>query len=110
MALNLKSSASEDGNADIQAIMNDIASLRKDISALASNIGNNALNATSDATRKAAAQVGDQASRVYDNIASQSQRSAKALNQQLEEQPIATLLIAFALGCVGSHLLSNKSR
>ena len=27
MALNLKSSASEDGNADIQAIMNDIASL-----------------------------------------------------------------------------------
>ncbi len=105
-----KSTSIGDATADLQAVMNDIASLKNDIAALAGNLSNNAYNATTDATSKAANQIGEQASRAYDNIAAQSQRSAKMVSQQVEAQPITTLMIAFAIGFVGSRLLSSNSR
>ena len=105
-----KNTSNGDATADLQAIMSDIASLKNDIAALAGNLSSSAVNATSDATSRAASQIGEQASRVYDNIAAQSQRSAKVVSQQVEAQPITTLLIAFAVGFVGSRLLTNNAR
>jgi ElaB/YqjD/DUF883 family membrane-anchored ribosome-binding protein len=110
MVLTPKGSSNGDANSDLAAIINDIASLKNDIASLAASLKNNAVNATSEATSKVVDQIGDQASRVYNNLSVQSQKSAKALTQQLEEQPIVTLLIAFALGFFGSRLFSNNSR
>ena len=105
-----KGSSDGDANTDLAAIMNDIKSLKNDIAALAASLSTNAANATSDATRKVVDQIGDQASRAYENLSNQSQKSVKALKQQVEDQPIGTLLIAFALGFIGSRLFSNNSR
>jgi ElaB/YqjD/DUF883 family membrane-anchored ribosome-binding protein len=110
MVLTPKGSSSSDANSDLAAIINDIASLKNDIASLAASLKSNAANTTSEATSKVVDQIGDQASRVYNNLSAQSQKSAKALTQQLEEQPIVTLLIAFALGFFGSRLFSNNSR
>ena len=103
MVSNLKGTASGEAGADLQSIMNDLASLRDDIAALTKHVGNNAY----DASSAAAEQVGARASKVYDNMAAQGQRSAKAIGQQVEEQPLMTLLIAFALGFVGSRMLQR---
>ncbi len=90
-------------NVDIQAIMNDLASLKDDIAKLTKNVGNNAYEASS----AAADQIGAEATRAYNNMAAQGQRSAKKIGQQVEEQPLTALLIAFALGFVGSRVLSR---
>lgn len=88
---------------DIQAIVNDLALLRDDIARLTKQFGNNAY----DASNAAADQIGAEASKVYNNVAAQGQRSAKKIGQQVEEQPLTALLIAFALGFVGSRVLSR---
>jgi ElaB/YqjD/DUF883 family membrane-anchored ribosome-binding protein len=89
--------------ADVQAIMNDLASLRDDIAKLTKHVGNNAY----EAGNAAADQIGNEAAKVYDNISAQGQRSAKKLGQQVEDQPLTALLIAFAIGFVGSRILSR---
>lgn len=103
MVSNLKGTASGEAGSEVQAIMNDIASLRSDIAALTAHLGSTAKNATSSA----ADQIGAQASKTLDGISAQGQRSAKAIGQQVEEQPLLALLIAFALGFVGSRLVSR---
>jgi ElaB/YqjD/DUF883 family membrane-anchored ribosome-binding protein len=101
MASILKGSG--DTNVDIQAIMNDLASLKDDIAKLTKSVGNNAYEASS----AAADQIGAEATKAYNNMAAQGQRSAKKIGQQVEEQPMTALLIAFALGFVGSRVLSR---
>ncbi|MEP6828558.1 MAG: hypothetical protein ABJA10_10845 [Aestuariivirga sp.] len=98
-----KGAGSGEAGADIQSIMNDLASLRDDIAALTKHVSNNAY----DASSAAAGEVGAGATKVYNNMAAQGQRSAKAIGQQVEEQPLTALLIAFALGFVGSRMLSR---
>lgn len=102
----LKGSGNSEAGTDMQAIMSDIASLRSDIAALTGHLGSNAMNATNEAAGK----LGSEASRVYGNLAEQGQRSAKAVSKHFEEQPLATLLIAFALGFVGNRLLSRSGQ
>ena len=99
----LKSTGNGESGTDIQAIMTDLASLRDDIAALTKHVSNNAF----DASSAAAGQLGAEATKVYNNMAAQGQRSAKMIGQQVEQQPLATLLIAFALGFVGSRMLSR---
>lgn len=102
----LKSTMNSETGTDIQAIMNDISSLKDDIAALTGHLKNNAINATNGA----AEQIGDQAARVYGNLSAQGQRSAKAISQQVEDQPLMSLIVVFALGFIGSRLLSHNSR
>lgn len=92
-----------DTGADVQAIMNDLASLRDDIAALTKHVSGTAY----DASSAAAEQMGTEATKVYNNMAAQGQRSAKMISNQVEQQPLATLLIAFALGFVGSRMLQR---
>jgi hypothetical protein len=40
-------------------------------------------------------------------LAAQGERSMKALTRQVEEQPVMSLLLAFALGFAGSRWLSR---
>ena len=98
-----KAASNGDASADIQAIMNDLASLRSDIATLTNHVSSTTVNAANSA----AGQIGTQASKAFDNLSAQSQRSVKAIGNQIEEQPITSLLIAFALGFVGSRMLSR---
>ena len=43
--------------------------------------------------------------KLYDTIASEGQRQAAALAHTVEEKPLASVLIAFAIGFVGGRIL-----
>ena len=98
-----KSADNGDTSTDVQAIMTDLASLRDDIAALTKHVSASAY----DASSAAAGKLNTEATKAYKNIAAQGQRSAKMISHQVEEQPLTTLLIAFALGFVGSRMLQR---
>ena len=99
----LKSSGNGETGTDIQAIMTDLASLRDDIAALTKHVSHDAY----DASGAVAGKLNAEATKAYNNMAAQGQRSVKMISHQGEEQPLATLLIAFALGFVGSRMLQR---
>ena len=103
MASILKSTGNGESDIDVQPIMSELASLREDIAALTKHVIGN----TYDASSAAASQMGAEATKVYNNMAAQGQRSAKLIGQQVEQQPLTTLLIAFALGFVDSRMMSR---
>jgi ElaB/YqjD/DUF883 family membrane-anchored ribosome-binding protein len=88
-------------------IMDDIAALRRDLAGLASQLKNSAVQGAGDAAQHAVDQIGENARRIYGNLAEQGERSAKAIGRQVEGQPIISLLIAFAVGLVGGRFLSR---
>jgi hypothetical protein len=94
-------------NPDLEAIVSDLASLRRDIMTLTNHFKIDAINGAKGAARDAAGDLGDEAERLYSSLAAQGERSMKALGRQVEEQPIMSLLLAFALGFAGSRLLSR---
>ena len=96
-----------ESNPDLDAIVSDLASLRRDLSALTDHLKTGAINGAKGATRDVAGHLGDEAERLYGNLAAQGERSMKALGRQVEEQPVMSLLLAFALGFAGSRLLSR---
>ncbi len=94
---------STDPKTDIEAITDDIAALKRDLAALVEHIKRGTISSTSGA----AAQFGDEAADIYNQLAAEGARSARVLARQVEEQPVASLLIAFAIGFLGSRLLSR---
>jgi len=96
-----------ESNPDLDAIVSDLASLRRDLSALTDHLKAGAINGAKGATLDVAGHLGDEAERLYGNLAAQGERSMKALGRQVEEQPVMSLLLAFALGFAGSRLLSR---
>ena len=94
-------------NPDLDAIASDLAALRRDITTLTDHLKIGAISGVKGAARDAAGHLGDEAERLYSNLAAQGERSMKALSRQVEEQPIMSLLLAFALGFAGSRWLSR---
>jgi hypothetical protein len=92
-----------DSNPDIDAIVSDLASLRRDLAALTDHLKIGAVSSAKGAARD----VAGEAERLYGNLAAQGERSMKALGRQVEEQPVMSLLLAFALGFAGSRWLSH---
>jgi ElaB/YqjD/DUF883 family membrane-anchored ribosome-binding protein len=80
--------------ADIDTIMKDIQALKNDIAALMDHVKTGAT-----------ATVSDEARRIYDAIASESERSVAALTQKVEERPVASLLVAFGVGLLAGRVL-----
>jgi ElaB/YqjD/DUF883 family membrane-anchored ribosome-binding protein len=91
--------------ADFNAVVDDLAALRRDLAALMSQMKSGAVRGAGDAAENMLGQVGDRANRLYDNVAAQGGRSAKAIGRQVEEQPVMSLLIAFGVGFVASRML-----
>ena len=68
---------------DLNAIRRDIANLRDDLAGLTRGLGKD----------------------FSDSVTRQSGRAAMAIGQQLDEQPLWTLVLVCAIGFVGSRLL-----
>jgi ElaB/YqjD/DUF883 family membrane-anchored ribosome-binding protein len=92
---------------DIDAIVDDLAALKRDLATLMSHLKTDALNGASEAAQGAIGRIGDQAESIYESLAAQGKRSGKAIGRQVEEQPVVSLLIAFAVGYCASRLLSR---
>ena len=76
------------------------ADTKADFDAVAADLAKEAAEDTLD-------QLSERASRLYDKVAAQGARSTEAISRQVEEQPIASLLIAFGVGFIVSRLLSR---
>jgi ElaB/YqjD/DUF883 family membrane-anchored ribosome-binding protein len=91
-------------NPDIEAIKQDLASLKRDLAALLDHSRDAATIGTVNAAQNLAQQLSDQASDIYRQVADRSNRTAEALGQKVEEQPITSLLLAFSLGFIASRI------
>jgi ElaB/YqjD/DUF883 family membrane-anchored ribosome-binding protein len=83
-----------DANDDLGQIVNDIQTLKKDLARLLEHVKSGATET-----------VSGEASRLYGTLASEGQRQAAALAQSVEEKPLASVLIAFAIGFVSGRIL-----
>ena len=93
--------------ADFDAVATDLAMLKRDVAALMSQLKSGAVRGAKEAAEDTLDQLSERASRLYDKVAEQGARSTEALSRQVEEQPIASLLIAFGVGFIVSRLLSR---
>jgi ElaB/YqjD/DUF883 family membrane-anchored ribosome-binding protein len=93
--------------ADFDAVATDLAMLKRDVAALMSQLKSGAVRGAKEAAEDTLDQLSERASRLYDKVAAQGERSAEAISRQVEEQPIASLLIAFGVGFIVSRLLSR---
>jgi hypothetical protein len=99
----LKTRPDSAGTPSLDKIVDDIAALRRDISALTGQLRSSAVKGAGEALDE----IGGKAKQIYGNLADQGERSAKALGEQVKEQPLLSLVIAFALGLISSRFLSR---
>ena len=85
------------------ALQEDVAALKRDIGNLLAHFKSSATASAQDAAN----QIGDGAARLYRNAATEGCKSAKALGNQIEEQPVLALLIVLGLGYIGGRLLTR---
>ena len=107
MSATAKIHAASESSPALDAIAADIASLRRDVASLTDHLRTGAIKGAKGAAQDLAGHLGDEAERLYGNLAAQGDRSMKALTRQVEEQPVMSLLLAFALGFAGSRWLSR---
>ena len=79
---------------DLNRIASDIQALKADLARLIEHVKTGATDT-----------VSSEATRLYDTLTSEGQRQAAALAQSVEEKPLASVLIAFAIGFVGGRIL-----
>jgi hypothetical protein len=72
-----------------------------------SHLKTDALNGASEAAQSAVGRISEQAESIYESLAAPGKRSGKAIGRQVEEQPVVSLLLAFAVGFCASRLLSR---
>ena len=81
---------------DLDSIVKDVAALKTDIGKLMEHVKDDA-----------AATVNGHAGRIYGSLAAEGERSAATIARKVEERPFASLLIAFAVGFIGSRMLAR---
>lgn len=85
------------------ALQADMAALKHDLSSLLGNLKAGASNGA----HNAADQIDEKAQHMYRRVSEQSDRSIKALGQQIEDQPIMSMLVVLGIGFIGGRLLSR---
>ena len=96
-------SGPEKSDPGIAGLQNDISSLKRDVASLIDHLR---VGATTGA-QSAAEHLDDSAHKMCRGVAAEGDRAAKLIYQQIEEQPLAALLIALGIGYVGGRLLSR---
>ena len=92
---------------DLDTIGNDVAVLKRDLSRLMEHMKNGTYDVATESARDAVERLGNEADQLYRNLAKQGGRSMKAVSRQVEEQPLASVLVAFGIGLIGGRLLGR---
>ncbi len=87
----------------LAALQEDVAALKRDLGSLLSHLKSGAANGA----QTAADQIESSASRWYNTASNEGCKQAKALGQQIEEQPVVALLVVLGLGFIGGRLLTR---
>jgi ElaB/YqjD/DUF883 family membrane-anchored ribosome-binding protein len=86
---------------DLRKLAEDVQALKRDLAALADHSRDTLWSGAADTANA----IGSEAQRLYDGAAAQGKRSAKAISDQIEEQPLLSILIAFGIGFLGGRIL-----
>jgi len=88
---------------DLASLQSDLAALKRDMASLIEHLSTGAGKTAHDA----AGQIDDSARKLYRNVAENGDRSLRAIEAQVEAQPLVALLIAIGLGYLGGRLLAR---
>jgi ElaB/YqjD/DUF883 family membrane-anchored ribosome-binding protein len=92
---------------DFSAIGDDVALLKRDISRLMDHVKNGTFDVAKGSTQETVERLSDEVDRIYSGLSKQGARSVRAISRQVEEQPLASLLVAFGIGLISGRLLSR---
>jgi len=90
---------------DLDAIAKDVAALKRDLAALRAHIRSGATDGLAGAARQTTTQLAEEAKELYAKLAAEGERTAEMLGRHVEEQPLTSLLLAFAAGLVAGRLM-----
>ena len=92
---------------DLSTIGDDVVLLKRDLSRLMDHLKNGTFDVAKESTQEVVEQLSDETDRLYRSLTKQSGRSVKAISRQVEEQPLASLVVAFGIGLISGRLLSR---
>jgi ElaB/YqjD/DUF883 family membrane-anchored ribosome-binding protein len=93
----------ETDQSDLAAIAEDVAKLRRDLATLMTHVKEGGADIAQDTLEKISKEARD----IYRAVAAEGEHSLKAMSKRVEEQPIASILIAFGIGLIAGKLLSR---
>jgi len=89
---------------DINALTADVERLKKDLAKALDHLKTGAINSANNLRDD----VTDEAAALYEAVSRKGQRTAKALEKQIEDQPMTSVLVAFAAGFLISRLTDRR--
>lgn len=89
---------------DINALTADVERLKKDLAKALEHLKAGAVNSATDLAEN----VSEEALELYEALQKRSDRAAKVLSKQVEEQPLTSLLVAFTVGFFLSRLTDRR--
>jgi ElaB/YqjD/DUF883 family membrane-anchored ribosome-binding protein len=92
---------------DLSTIGDDVVLLKRDLSRLMDHLKNGTFDVAKESTQEVVERLSDETDRLYRSLTKQSERSVKAISRQVEEQPLASLVVAFGIGLISGRLLSR---
>ena len=88
---------------DIDVLKDDVAAVKRDLATLVEHLKAGAVGGAQQTT----SQLGDAVQQLYEKLTAEGARSAETLGKKVEQQPITSVLIAFAIGFVTGRLLGK---
>jgi ElaB/YqjD/DUF883 family membrane-anchored ribosome-binding protein len=92
---------------DLDSIGDDVAVLKRDLSRLMEHMKNGTYDVATESARDAVERLSNEADQIYRSLAKHGNRSIKSISRQVEEQPLASLLVAFGVGLISGRLLGR---
>src|SRR4029077_13333352 len=97
LARTAKSRRRPQAPAEFDTILAELAGLRRDSARLMEQMKTGAIDGASETAHSLINKLNERASELYENMFDRSERSVEAISRQVEEQPIASLLVAFTV-------------
>jgi ElaB/YqjD/DUF883 family membrane-anchored ribosome-binding protein len=92
---------------DLDSIGDDVATLKRDLSRLMEHMKNGTYDVATGSAAAAVERLSNEADTLYRSLADHGNRSMKSISRQVEEQPLASLLVAFGIGLISGRLIGR---
>jgi ElaB/YqjD/DUF883 family membrane-anchored ribosome-binding protein len=93
--------ASNLSQSEVDQLVADVQALKRDIAKLAEH----SRGAVWNGAAETATAIGTEAQRLYDEVTAKGRHQVKRVSDQVQEQPIMSILIAFGIGFLGGRVL-----
>ena len=92
---------------EARRVADDVAALKQDVASLLKQMKDVAMREANRFGQDTAEKLSGRASDLYETVSDTSKKSADAITARVEEQPLTSLLIAFAAGFIFSKILTR---